>query len=35
VCFIDNHWLIQQRLVKLEVLAKSMNADKLAQLSGS
>ena len=31
VRFIDNQWLIQQRLVKLEVLEKSMNAEELAQ----
>lgn len=31
VRFIDNRWRIQQRLVKLEVLAKSMNAEQLAQ----
>ena len=31
VRFIDNQWLIQQRVVKLEVLARSMNAEQLAQ----
>lgn len=31
--FIDNHWqwLIQQRLVKLQAMAKSMNAERLIQ----
>lgn len=29
--FIDNQWLIKQRLVKLEVLAKGMNAEELSQ----
>ena len=31
VRFIDSKWNIQQRLVKLGILAKSMNAEKLAQ----
>ena len=31
VRFIDNQRLIQQRIVKLEVLARSMNAEQLAQ----
>ena len=31
VRFIDKDWNIQQRLLKLEILAKSMNADELAQ----
>ena len=31
VRFIDNQWLIQERLVKLEVLAKSMSLEELAQ----
>lgn len=31
VRFIANHCFIQQRLVKLEVLAKSMNAEELVQ----
>ena len=29
--FIDSEWNIQQRLVKLEILAKSMNAQRLIQ----
>ena len=29
--FIDSKWNIQQRLVKLEILAKSMNVEELAQ----
>ena len=31
VRYIDKDWNIQQRLLKLEVLAKSMNAEELAQ----
>ena len=31
VRFIDKDWNIQQRLLKLEILAKSMNAEELAQ----
>ena len=31
VRFIDSQWLIQQRLVKLEVLARSINVEQLAQ----
>ena len=31
VRFIDKDWNIQQRLLKLEMLAKSMNAEELAQ----
>ena len=31
VHFIDSEWNIQLRLVKLEILAKSMNAEELAQ----
>ena len=31
VRFIDQDWNIQQRLLKLEMLAKSMNAEELAQ----
>ena len=31
VRFIDSKWNIQQRLVKLEILAKSMNVEELAQ----
>ena len=30
VRFIDSEWNIQQRLVKLEIVAKSMNAEELA-----
>lgn len=29
--FIDNQWLIQQRLVKLQAMEKSMNAERLIQ----
>ena len=28
--FIDSEWNIQQKLVKLEIVAKSMNAEELA-----
>ena len=31
VRFIDSKWNIQQRLVKLEILAKSMNVEEPAQ----
>ena len=31
VRFIDKDWNIQQRLLKLEILAKSMNAEELGQ----
>ena len=31
VRFIDSEWNIQQRLVKLEILAKNINAEELAQ----
>ena len=31
VRFIDKDWNIQQRLLKLEILAKSMNAEELAE----
>ena len=31
VRFTDKDWNIQQRLLKLEILAKSMNAEELAQ----
>ena len=31
VRFIDKDWNIQQRLLKLEILAKSMNAEEFAQ----
>ena len=31
ICFIDRDWNMQQRLLKLEILAKSMDAEELAQ----
>ena len=31
VRFIDKDWNIQQRLLKLEIIAKSMNAEEPAQ----
>ena len=31
VRFVDNQWNVHQRLIKLEVLAKSLNAEQLAQ----
>ena len=31
VCFIEKDWNIQQRPLKLEILAKSMNVEELAQ----
>ena len=31
VRFVDSHWNVQQRLVRLQVLAKSLKAEELAQ----
>ena len=31
VRFVDRHWNVQQRLVRLQVLAKSLKANELAQ----
>jgi intracellular sulfur oxidation DsrE/DsrF family protein len=32
VRFLDNKWIITQRLVRIDVCSKSVNADKLAKV---